>query len=275
MMVGRTSFWRVHISTVEGTFIFVCFGLLRDTSITFGRPFCFGRPILLGEPYLSILTTLSRFDNIEYEGDSMAKSEGATRRLAGKTTRVRNQDGPVNVTVDQVKVLSDPSRLRILTLLLESEMSISGIAKALGLTPATVHHHMSQLLAAKLIEPGRAEVRGNLVEKYYRLPATGIDSGAVWEELSDADKVNYRLAVLGMLKGLINESIKRIQEKGTVDFEVGRLYFYHVPWRRDTVQQVVEILEETKRKFERLEAKARAQRTEGDEVMVVLTTLPV
>jgi DNA-binding transcriptional ArsR family regulator len=182
---------------------------------------------------------------------------------------------PVRVTVDQMKVLSEPSRLRILTLLLDQEMSISGVAKALELSPATVHHHMNRLLSARLIEPARSEVRGNLVEKYYRIPATGIDSSAVWDELSDEDKVNYRLAVLGMLKGLVNESIKRIQARGTVDFEVGRLFFYHVPWRKDTIQQVTEIFEDQKRRFERLEAKAKAQGTRGDEVMVVLTTLPV
>ncbi|MEK6986904.1 MAG: winged helix-turn-helix domain-containing protein [Candidatus Thermoplasmatota archaeon] len=182
---------------------------------------------------------------------------------------------PVTVTVDQLKVLSDPSRLRMLTLLMERDMSISGIAKALELTPATVHHHVTQLLQAKLIGPTKSEIRGNLVEKYYRIPATAIDSSAIWDQLSDADKVNYRLAVLGMLKGLVNEAIKRIQARGTVDFEVGRLYFYHVPWRKDTVQQIMEIFEDAKRKLERLEAKARAQGETTDEVMALLTTLPV
>ena len=181
----------------------------------------------------------------------------------------------MNVSVDQLKVLSDPSRLRILTLLLEGELSISGVARALALTPATVHHHINRLLAARLIEPARTEIRGNLVEKYYRIPATGIDSRAIWDELSDADKVNFRLAVLGMLKGLINESIKRIRSMGTVDFDVGRLDFYHIPWRRDSIQQVTEIFEDAKRKLERLEAKAKAQGEMQDEVMVVLTTLPV
>ncbi len=181
----------------------------------------------------------------------------------------------VTVTVDQLKVLSDASRLRMLTLLMERDMSISGIAKALDLSPATVHHHINQLLAAKLIEPTKTEVRGNLVEKYYRIPGTSLDSSAIWDQLSPVDKVNYRLAVLGMLKGLVNEGIKRIQAKGTVDFEVGRLYFYHIPWRRDTVQQVMEIFEEAKHKLERLEEKARAQGEPGDEIMALLTTLPV
>ncbi len=180
----------------------------------------------------------------------------------------------VTVTVDQLKVLSDPSRLRMLTLLMERDMSISGIAKALDLTPATVHHHINQLLAARLIAPTKTEIRGNLVEKYYRIPGTSLDSSAIWDQLSPEDKVNYRLAVLGLLKGLVNESIKRIQQKGTVDFEVGRLSFYHIPWRRDTIQQVMEIFEDAKRKLERLESKARAQGEPGDEVMALLTTLP-
>jgi len=183
--------------------------------------------------------------------------------------------GSVTVTVDQLKVLSDPSRLRMLTLLMDRDMSISGIAKALDLTPATVHHHVNQLLNAGLIVPTRSEVRGNLVEKYYRIPAAGIDSSTIWDQLSDAEKVNFRLAVLGMLKGLVNESIKRIQGKGTVDFEVGRLYFYHVPWRKDAIQQVQEIFEEARRKLEHLESKAKAQADGGQEVMALLTTLPV
>src|SRR3990170_2104736 len=181
----------------------------------------------------------------------------------------------VAVTVDQLKVLSEPSRLRILTLLMDRDMSISGIAKTLNLSPATVHHHLNQLLQANLIVPTKSEVRGNLVEKYYRIPAAGIDSSKIWDRLPDSDKVNYRLAVLGLLKGLVNESIKRIQARGTVDFEVGRLYFYHIPWRKDAIQQAWEIIEEARRKLERLEAKARSQGEPGDEVMALFTLLPV
>ena len=181
----------------------------------------------------------------------------------------------VVVTIDQLKVLSEASRLRILTLLMDRDMSISGIARPLDLSPATVHHHVNQLLQANLIVPTKSEVRGNLVEKYYRLPAAGIDSSMIWDQLSDADKVNYRLAVLGLLKGLVNESIKRIQARGTVDFEVGRLYFYHIPWRKDAIQQAWEIIEEARRKLERLEAKAKTQGEPGDEVMALFTLLPV
>src|SRR5574337_1706058 len=100
-------------------------------------------------------TPFTRFDIIE-QGATMPDEESP---VPGER--------PVTVTVDQLKVLSEPSRLRMLTLLMERDMSISGIAKALDLTPATVHHHINQLLAAKLIQPTRSEIRGNLVEKYY------------------------------------------------------------------------------------------------------------
>jgi DNA-binding transcriptional ArsR family regulator len=270
----RTTPWSVHMSFVEGTVtVLVSFGFVKDTHTTF--PTC--ASVLAVSTRTIVLKYFHGAITFRYyrtKGDIMPRTERRVRG-SGVSAPTAAPGRPVTVSIDQIKILSDPSRLRILTLLLERDMSISGVVKALGLSPATVHHHMNQLLSAGLIEPARSEVRGNLVEKYYRIPATGIDSGAVWDGLGDQDKVNYRLAVLGMLKGLINESIKRIQEKGTVDFEVGRLYFYHVPWRKDTIQQVTEIFEDQKKKLERLEAKAKAQTTRGDEVMVVLTTLPV
>lgn len=176
------------------------------------------------------------------------------------------------VSAAQIKILSDPTRLRILTMLFEQERSISGLAKALGLTPATVHHHMGLLLGAGLIRPTRGEIRGNLVEKYYEMPAKDIETAAAWNELADAEKVAYRLAVFGMLKGMINDAMRAIQARGTVEWEAGRLAFYRIPWRRDALQQVEEIFAEARGKLGRLEAKAQ---DEGGEAMIaIFTTLP-
>jgi len=180
-----------------------------------------------------------------------------------------------NMTVSrsQIKILSDPSRLKILAMLFERQASISGLAKALGLTPATVHHHVDRLRKAGLIRPTRTELRGNLVETYYEMPAKGIDSSKVWNELKDEEKVAYRLAILGMLKGMINDALRAIQERGTVEWEVGRLLFYRLPWRRDAIQQVEEILDETKGRLAHLEEKYASER-EGRQMSVVITTLP-
>src|SRR6266540_3051568 len=173
----------------------------------------------------------------------------------------------------EVRILSDPSRLRILSLLFEREASISGLAKALGLTPATVHHHVAQLRRAGLIRPTRTEMRGNLAETYYEMPAKGIDSSPAWNRLKDGDKVAYRLAVLGMLKGMINDSLNAIQARGTVEWEVGRLLLYRLPWRRDAIQQVEEVLQETKKRLARLQV-SWGKETGADQMAVVITMLP-
>lgn len=179
----------------------------------------------------------------------------------------------IDVSRRQVKILSDPTRLRILSLLFDRPASISGLAKALGLTPATVHHHITRLRKAGLIRPVRTEMRGNLAETYYEMPAKGIDSSQVWDRLKDEEKVAYRLAILGMLKGMINDSLKAIQERGTVEWEVGRLLFYRLPWRRDAIAQVEEVLQDAKRRLARLEESWREE-TGAGRIAVVITMLP-
>src|SRR3989442_8063143 len=121
-----------------------------------------------------------------------------------------------DVSYRKEKPLSPPTRLRILSMLFEREASISGLAKALGLTPATVHHHIAQLRKAKLIRPTRTEMRGNLAETYYEMPAKTIDSHEVWNRLKDDEKVAYRLAILGMLKGMSNDCRNALHARGSV-----------------------------------------------------------
>jgi DNA-binding transcriptional ArsR family regulator len=182
------------------------------------------------------------------------------------------KDAELAVTIDQLKVLSDPSRLQILAMLFDEERTLSQLAAAMDITPATVHHHMGQLLRAGLIRHTRVEVKGNLVEKYYTVEAKGVNSSAVWNELADADKVSYRLGVLGMIKGLVNQAIRVIQRRGTVDFEVGKVQFYRLPWRKDVLQQIDEILRNANRKFQRLHRKYEGQ--PGEKVILLITTLP-
>lgn len=177
----------------------------------------------------------------------------------------------VEVSAAQVKTLSDPTRLRILTMLFERENTVTGLARQLGLTPATVHHHVNLLKESGLIEPTRLEVRGNLVEKFYKMPAKDIETAVAWNELRAVDKVAYRLAVFALLKGLINDAMKSIQERGTVEWEAGRLSFYRIPWRREALLAVESIFEEARQKLEGLEVKDGAP--EG-EVLAILTTLP-
>ncbi|HKZ48994.1 MAG TPA: winged helix-turn-helix domain-containing protein [Thermoplasmata archaeon] len=178
------------------------------------------------------------------------------------------------VTVDerQIKVLSNPVRLQILALLFEEERTLSQIAAKVELTPATIHHHLTRLLRAKLIRHTRSVRKGNLVEKYYTVPASGVDSSRVWADLSDRDKVAYRLSTLGMLKALIDRGTRTLQRRGTVEFDVGKIVFYRLPWRGDVLQQVNEIMAKARQELSHLEERHRG--SEGDRVMAVFTVLP-
>lgn len=65
------------------------------------------------------------------------------------------EDAAVEVAV-RLKALADPARLRLMSLLLtEAEVCTCDLAPAVGLTEATVSHHLGQLKKAGLIEGER------------------------------------------------------------------------------------------------------------------------
>lgn len=65
----------------------------------------------------------------------------------------------------RLKALADPIRVRLMSLLLaEAEICTGGLAPAVGLTEATVSHHLGQLKKAGLVH---GERRGMNV--YYRV----------------------------------------------------------------------------------------------------------
>jgi DNA-binding transcriptional ArsR family regulator len=177
----------------------------------------------------------------------------------------------IEVTPDQLRVLSNTSRLQILTMLFEREMTLSQMAEAVKLTPATVHHHIAQLLKANIIMHARSEVKGNLVEKYYAVPATGIDTSRIWDGITDREKTLYRLSTLGLVKGMVNASIKCIQARENLDYEVGSVYYYRLPWTREALEEAHAVLEEAAEKLEALEKKHEPG---AERVTAVLTMLP-
>jgi ArsR family transcriptional regulator len=74
-----------------------------------------------------------------------------------------DEDSAIEVAV-RLKALADPARLRLLSLLLaEEEVCTCDLAPAVGLTEATVSHHLGQLKKAGLVSGQR---RGMNV--YYR-----------------------------------------------------------------------------------------------------------
>jgi DNA-binding transcriptional ArsR family regulator len=119
------------------------------------------------------------------------------------------------IGVEQIKVLSDPNRLAILSLLAIREMTTTAISDLLGLSVQNAQYHIKKLLEAGLIVPTRTELVGNLVEKYYRSafePGIMGDAAGV-SSVDIAERLNIVFAALGAIKGILNRGIRTMDER--------------------------------------------------------------
>ncbi|OPY32655.1 MAG: Helix-turn-helix domain protein [Methanomassiliicoccales archaeon PtaU1.Bin124] len=118
-------------------------------------------------------------------------------------------------SVEQIKVLSDPNRLAILSLLSMREMTTSQVSELLEQSIQNTQYHMKKLQEAGLITQTRTEMVGNLMEKYYRSAfEPGMISEATDEEEIDIEeRLNLVFAALGSIKGVLNHGIENLDEK--------------------------------------------------------------
>jgi len=71
---------------------------------------------------------------------------------------------------EKVKILTDETRKKIICMLGRGSMSLSGLARALNKTPATIFYHIKKLTSVDLVKLEKTKVvNNNLVEKYYSL----------------------------------------------------------------------------------------------------------
>jgi len=64
-------------------------------------------------------------------------------------------DGQVDQAVDTLKLVADPTRLRILWALLHGEHSVNRLADHIGAQPAAVSQHLAKLRLAHLVRTRR------------------------------------------------------------------------------------------------------------------------
>lgn len=179
----------------------------------------------------------------------------------------------IEMSAPQLKVLSQPSRLKILLLLFEEELTLSQISSRMKITTQTVHHHITKLVKAGLVEQTRTEVKGNLVEKYYKVCGHGVSSAKIWKDLDEEEKKKYKLSTLGVLKGLINRSIRSVNSDGVRSVHVGQLLITSFPAEDGILFEVSQILDEANRKLEDLSRKAEAKKKSENRVSVVMSIL--
>ncbi|HSV42567.1 MAG TPA: helix-turn-helix domain-containing protein [Methanomassiliicoccales archaeon] len=119
------------------------------------------------------------------------------------------------IGVEQIKVLSDPNRLAILSLLSMREMTTSQVSQLLEQSIQNTQYHIKRLLEAQLISHTRSEMVGNLMEKYYR---SAFEPGLISfvtdeEDVEIGERLNLVFAALGSIKGILNHGITNLDEK--------------------------------------------------------------
>lgn len=77
--------------------------------------------------------------------------------------------------VDELRVISDPRRWAIHSLLIRYELSVTEIAERIGEPRKRLYHHIKELERVRLIRVTRTEQRFGITEKFYRATSEWLD----------------------------------------------------------------------------------------------------
>ena len=110
-------------------------------------------------------------------------------------TSVCNTASEHSLTREQLRVLNEPVRVRILEELCQEPMSVQDLREVLeGDLPSNLYYHVDKLLDAGLIRLEHTEQRRGATEKYYRAIASRFSAGAILGpgvELSEAVRSSF------------------------------------------------------------------------------------
>jgi len=176
------------------------------------------------------------------------------------------------IGVEQIKVLSEPNRLAILTLLSTKEMTVTQVSQLLGLSIQNAQYHVKKLVEAGLVSQTRTELVGNLVEKYYR---SAFEPGMIGQAADAAsvdisERINLVFAAMGAIKGILNRGITLLDEKRDTYFAkveqrpqypFGANYVI-LPDTEKSKRDAEEFIEEVDRKLKRLTEKHSQEKKE-------------
>ena len=125
------------------------------------------------------------------------------------------------------QLLADETRRKMMFLLRVKEMTVSQIAKELGITPQAIYHHIKKLLNGGIVEVVREERLGHLIESYYMTTAEtfNFSMGGTESKKPQSQKLvkEQEIATLNALKKLgfkIEFNENRVSELVAVKSEI-------------------------------------------------------
>ena len=93
---------------------------------------------------------------------------------ARKSPETSTKDILVLDRPDDIRLIMSEKHNRILKLVIQSELSISDIARSLDMNPGSVYYYLKELEKHGLVRQVREEIKGGIVKKYYRSAAKRI-----------------------------------------------------------------------------------------------------
>jgi len=158
--------------------------------------------------------------------------------------------------LNQIRVLADPLRLRILGAMAREPRTTKQVAELLGENHTRLYHHVQAMERVKLIRLVETRAKRGTVEKYYQAAAARFDAGI--STFSGAASTEEKLASLQALINAILDATRRdvllhVQPGGPVQTEQGsllatRLVYRGSPKRAQAIQRRIgRLLEQLKK----------------------------
>src|SRR5262245_55924393 len=177
---------------------------------------------------------------------------------AGKARKGASQVSSLTLSdLEQIRVLADPLRLRILEELCTEERTTKQVAQRLGEKPTKLYHHVEALERVGLISLSRTRQNRGTVEKYYLAVARSFRADSRVFQRKDADGDSEGAAVLRQMLSTIfdttsaevaslidqgEDAAKSIEEEGVVSFLEVRASKEQLKGIRDKLQELIRSL---------------------------------
>ncbi len=114
--------------------------------------------------------------------------------------------------LEQLKVIADPLRLRLLELFCKNEMTTKQVAGELGEKPTRLYHHVDALERVGLIRLTRTKQNRGTVEKYYQSVAKTFRAEPALFSSDNADAEAAGDAIEEMTSGLLQRTGDEFRE---------------------------------------------------------------
>jgi len=137
--------------------------------------------------------------------------------MSRKSRKNGNEQAEVFTLTDleQVKVLADPLRVRILESLCVDEMTTKQVAEALGEKPTRLYHHVEALERVGLIRLVRTRQNRGTIEKYFKAVARRFQAGTdLFRSDGDDEKTEALVDVVNTMMESTTADLRKLIHAG-------------------------------------------------------------